>query len=84
VATQGQRRKEAISAVRALRKLYRMMDTAGERVERELDRLIKRKTLIGPAELKSLMDKTNDYLKQADTVQAGTLTLYEIISALPR
>jgi len=84
MATQGQRRREAISAVRALRKLYKMMDTAGEKVERELDRLIKRKTLIGPAELKTVMDRTNEYLRHADTLQAGAVTLFQLISGLPR
>jgi len=51
MATQGQRRREAIASLRKLRQQYRKMDTASEKVERELDRLIKRKTLVSQESL---------------------------------
>lgn len=40
-----------IAVFRAARKVYRRADTAGEKLERELDRLIKRKRLIQPDDL---------------------------------
>lgn len=47
--TEMQRRYVAI--VRQVRRIYRISDTAGEKLERELDRLIKRKRLLQPDDL---------------------------------
>jgi len=54
MATQGQQRAALIAAVREMRRAYRKSDSQGEKVERELDRLIKRKTLITPRSLTTL------------------------------
>lgn len=40
-----------VRVVRNVRRVYRRADTAGERLERELDRLIKRKRLFQPNDL---------------------------------
>lgn len=84
MATQGQRRREAVAAVRVLRQNYRKADSAGEKVERELDRLIKRKTLIGPDEIQKLANLLNGYIDLAEAVQRAYALLYQIISGLPR
>lgn len=44
--TDAQRKALANQGLRNLRKLYRQFDTDGEKFERELDRLIARKTLV--------------------------------------
>lgn len=68
MATQGQQRAALIAAVREARRVYRAGDTAGEKVERELDRLIKRKTLISPRSLITLGNTINDYVGQVNGV----------------
>jgi len=84
MATQAQRRGEAISALRRLRQEYRKADTAGERTERELDRLIKRKTLIGPDELEKLAQTINVYIRLGESVQKLYAIIYQIVANLPR
>jgi len=49
--TQGEQRALKVRAARTCRSQYRKADSAGEKLERELDRLVKRKTLITPASL---------------------------------
>lgn len=52
MATYHQKTAQVRGALRALRKVYRRADTTGELLERELDRLIGRKTLIEPPSLR--------------------------------
>lgn len=68
MATQGQQRAALLSAVRVARQVYRKIDTAGEKVERELDRLIKRKTLISPRSLVTLGQKINEFVGQVNGI----------------
>lgn len=84
MATQGQRRAEAIAAIRKLRRIFRQIDTAGERVERELDRLIKRKTLIGPDQLETVMNRIAELVKLMTNLQDGSVLTWEVIANLPR
>lgn len=83
MATQGQRRAESRNAVRQIRKFYRTADTMGERVERELDRLVKRKTLITPDQLRTLMQRIKDYIDAVQTVSNSTADLAEMIALIP-
>lgn len=69
MATQGQRRAEARSAVRRLRQEYRKADSAGERAERELDRLVKRKTLINADDLQTVSKRLMDYAQAVESIQ---------------
>jgi len=50
-----------VRGLRAARKVYRSGDTAGEVLERTLDRLINRKTLITPAQLEPLLSRWQTY-----------------------
>jgi len=84
MATQGQRRREAVAAIRRLRVEYRKTDTAGELLERELDRLIKRKTLIGPDQLQTLSRRLVDLVKLAESLQRMYAIIQGIIEGLPR
>lgn len=84
MATQGQRRSEARSAIRRLRQEYRKADSAGEKAERELDRLIKRKTLIGPDELAKLADQIDSYVRVVESIQRVYALVYQLIAQLPR
>ncbi len=84
MATQGQRRAEAVGAIRRLRAEYRKADSSGERVQRELNRLTKRKTLIGPDQLKGLADKLEEYVRIVESLQRLYAIIFQIVSALPR
>lgn len=44
-------KSQLLKIVRSVRRAYRTADSAGEKLERELDRLIKRKQLIQPDDL---------------------------------
>lgn len=65
MATQGQIRARAKSAVRATRAVYRRADSAGEKLERELDRLIKRKQLIAPEDVLTAAKDAAEYIQLA-------------------
>lgn len=79
MATQGEIRSRAARAVRSMRRLYRQADTAGEKVERELDRLVKRKTLISPNSLNTLARLQADYAAAADRTATALQDLYIVI-----
>jgi len=84
MATQAQRRAEGVAAIRRLRMEYRKADSQGERLERELDRLTQRKTLIGPDQLKKLADQVDGYVRLVESVQKLYVLVYSIIQGLPR
>jgi len=60
--TDAQARNLVIKALRQARAAYRKADTAGEKEERELDRLIKRKTRINAASLATVSQRYKNYL----------------------
>lgn len=76
--TYRQRTLQVKSAIRASRKLYRQLDTSLEKLERELDRLINRKTLVGPESLTTLIklwDIAKRYVPAVEKGLADTLTV---------
>lgn len=83
MATQGERRSQAIRAIRALRKLFRTADTAGEKLERELDRLIKRKTLVSPDSLATTARLLQDYLKKTENLARGMADAASVVTQIP-
>jgi len=83
MATQGERRRQAVSAVRSMRKVFRTLDSKGEKVERELDRLIKRKTLISPDSLATLGRLLVDLEDQQKRVTKAYADLSTVISFIP-
>lgn len=84
MATQGERRRQAIAAVRQLRRAYRTADSAGEKLERELDRLIKRKTLISPDSLDTANDLMNGYAAAVQNTVNVMVGVFTIILNIPR
>lgn len=67
--TDAQARNLIIKSLRTVRQYYRRADTIGETVEREVDRLIKRKTRINSASLNTLAARYEQYLKAAEAIQ---------------
>lgn len=74
--TFAQRREAVVRGLREARKAYRKADTAGEKLERELDRLILRKTIITPEQLQKMTQLYVDYGNLVNMMQgpmAGAL-----------
>lgn len=68
--TDAQARNLVIKSLRQARVAYRKSDTAGEKFEREIDRLIKRKTRINSASFSTL-----NQLYRAYAVSAGVVAV---------
>jgi hypothetical protein len=70
--TFAQAKEQANKALRAARRSYRKADTAGEIVERTLDRLIsKRKTIVTPAQMMPLLQRYEDYARRVLVLEAA-------------
>lgn len=69
--TDAQARNLVIKSLRNARRFYRTADTLGEKVEREVDRLIKRKTRINATSLTTLFRRYSDYEKAVNAIQIG-------------
>lgn len=67
--TDAQARNLAIKAIRQARAAHRKADTAGEKLEREFDRLIKRKTRINAQSLVTASNLYLDLLKLTEQMQ---------------
>lgn len=74
----AQRKASVTAALRRVRAQYRKADTRGEVLERELDRLILRKTIVAPATLRQLGIRYEEYTSQVsaiDQAMADAMTL---------
>jgi len=70
-----------VRAVRVVRSTYRRADTAGERLERELDRLIKRKRLLQPNDLETAAKLYNAFFLQAAGIDKAFKDAYVVLNA---
>jgi len=78
--TDAQARNLVIKSLRKARQAYRSSDTQAERVERELDRLIKRKTRINAGSLLTVSKMYEDYLKLVSNIQLPLTDAYAVAS----
>lgn len=76
--TDAQARSLVIKALRQARKAYRQADTAGEKEERELDRLIKRKTRMNATQLITLADRYKNYQTLCNRIQLPLQDAYNV------
>ena len=76
--TFAQRRRNVNLALRQLRKAYRKADTTGELFEREVDRLIDRKTLVTSQSLERLTGLANSYWRAAEDLQQPLVDVHTI------
>ncbi len=76
--TDAQARNLVIKALRQARAAYRAADTAGEKEERELDRLIKRKTRINASSLVTLANRYTKYQQLVSQVQLPLTDAYSV------
>lgn len=78
--TDAQARRLVIQALRKARRAYRAADTAGEREERELDRLVKRKTRMNATQLTTLANRYTEFQKLVNAVQIPLTDAFYIAS----
>lgn len=74
----AQRTRAVNAALRRLRAAYRIADSQGELLERELDRLILRKTIVSPESLQSAIKRFDSYKGAVRSIEgtfADTLTI---------
>lgn len=74
----AQRRNAVNQALRRVRQQYRKLDTAGEVLERELDRLISRKTIVSPQSLKSVQVKVDVLVKLFNGIEQPLIDLIRL------
>jgi len=65
-------------AMRNSRKAYRVMDSAGERLERRLDRLIERKTAPAGNDWNPLIQDFNNYKKALQPLEKSLADMISI------
>lgn len=63
-----QKRTEITKAIREIRKALRTNDTMGEKLERRLDNLISRKTIITPAQFEKVVNEVSQFVDLAQRV----------------
>lgn len=68
--TDAQARNLVIRALRRARQVYRTSSTLGERYERELDRMIKRKTRINASSMNTMLSMYRQYNIAAEAAMA--------------
>ncbi len=78
--TDAQARNLVVKALRSARVAYRKADTAGEVLERDFDRLIKRKTRISAPQLIILSDKYKAYMAKAAVAAVPLMDAYNVAS----
>ena len=78
--TFAQARQEVITGLRALRRIYRKADTAGEVFERNLDRLIeKRKKIVVSRELLPLLERFRAYSAHVRDIEDGLIIAIDVL-----
>ena len=69
--TFAQRTRAVNASLRRARAVYRKADTAGEILERELDRLILRKTIVTPESMISMATKHLAYVQRVNDMDGA-------------
>ena len=79
--TYAKRKATVVAALRRVRAQYRKADTMGEVLERELDRCILRKTLIGPETIKTLLTRYEGYITQVNLMEQPITDAVQVASS---
>lgn len=77
----AKRKSLVVAALRRVRAQYRKADTTGEVLERELDRCILRKTLIGPETMRTLLTKYESYVTQVNLMEQPITDAVQVASS---
>lgn len=79
--TYAKRKATVVAALRRVRAQYRRADTTGEVLERELDRCIMRKTLIGPETMRNLLIRYEAYVTQVNGMEQPMTDAVQVASS---
>lgn len=79
--TYAKRKATVVAALRRVRAQYRRVDTMGEVLERELDRVIQRKTLIGPETIKTLLTKYESFVTMVNGMEQPITDAIQVSSS---
>lgn len=74
------KKNEIIKALRQVRAALRTNDTLGEKIERSLDRLIQRKTVITPAQFQKTMDQIVQFIDLAQRVASAISVVMQVMA----
>lgn len=75
----GQQKKAIVDAFRGVRKALKMNDTLGEKIERRLDALILRKTMIQPEDIQKLIQQISEFVSLANRVSDVLNVVFEVM-----
>ena len=70
------KRNEIIKALRQVRATLRQNDTLGEKIERNLDRLISRKTIVTPAQMAKTVELIGNFIDAAQRVSNAVAIVF--------
>lgn len=77
-----QQKKAVRDAFRGVRRSLRVNDTLGEQIERRLDQLINRKTMIQPEDIQKLIQQISNFVETARNVADTLNVVFEVMGAL--
>jgi len=75
--TESERRATVVRAGRNVRKAYRRADSAGEQLERTLDRLLARKTRITPEQALKVDPLYKEYRDKVSSVERALTDFFQ-------
>jgi len=73
------KRNEIVKAIRQIRKALRTNDTKGESIERRLDSLISRKTMITPEQFGKVVTDIQNFVDMAQKVAAAVQVVMSVM-----
>jgi hypothetical protein len=73
------KKEEIRKALRGVRAALRTNDTLGEKIERDLDRLIARKTMITPEQLANTVQRISTFIQMAQQVAAAIQAVMSVM-----
>lgn len=74
-----QQKKVVRDAFRGVRRSLRVNDTLGEQIERRLDQLINRKTMIQPEDIQKLIQQVSNFVETARIVADAMNVIFEVM-----
>jgi len=84
MATQGERRRQAIAAMRVMYRNIRHVKAALDKALRRAHRLTLRKTLIGPDSIVTLGQDVDAAIRLGEQLQKSFADIATIVASLPR
>lgn len=75
-----QKKNDIVRALRTVRQALRSNDTLGEKIERALDRLILRKTVITPVQFEKVVSQLSEFVSLAQAVAQAAAAVMSVMA----